>query len=282
MLQVKAHKIKPGLARITTIKNIIAITSGKGGVGKSTVAINLAVALKLQGAKVGILDCDIYGPSLPLLVGEVDYKPEVEDKKFVPLNKFGINIMSFGFLIAAKQPAIWRGAIVLKALDQMLHDTIWGDLDFLILDMPPGTGDIHLTMAQKVPITATIVVTTPQDIALVDVIKSIEMFNKLSIPCLGVVENMSYHICDVCKHQSQVFGQGGNNKLRQEYNYTLLAQLPLSINISNSSDAGNPLVLQNCQLANLYKEMAATTIINLAKLPVDYSSGLSNISILKK
>jgi ATP-binding protein involved in chromosome partitioning len=282
MLNIKAHKVKPGITRISSIKNIIAVTSGKGGVGKSTVAVNLAIALQLQGAKVGILDCDIYGPSLPLLVGEVNFKPEVEDKKFVPLKKFNLNIMSFGFLIAAKQPAIWRGAIVLKALDQMLHDTIWGDIDILILDMPPGTGDIHLTMAQKVPITATIAVTTPQDIALIDVIKSIEMFNKLSIPCLGIIENMAYYICEQCNHQSHVFGQGGSNKLADQYNYSILAQLPLDSNIRKCSDAGSPIVLQEQQVAKLYNLIAEKVIENLTKFPLDYSSSLANINITKK
>ncbi len=190
-----AHRVKQGLKRIPNIKNIIAVTSGKGGVGKSTTAFNLALGLANQGLKIGVLDADIYGPSLPLLIGATDYKPEVSpNNRFVPLEKFGMKAMSFGFLVDSNQATIWRGAIVNKALEQMLFDTEWGDLDILVIDMPPGTGDIHLTIGQKMPITATIVVTTPQDIALIDVGKSIAMFEKLAIPCLGVVENMALHI----------------------------------------------------------------------------------------
>lgn len=278
-MNIIAHKIKSGIVRIANIKNIIAVTSGKGGVGKSTTAVNLAVSLAKTGAKVGLLDADIYGPSVPLLVGEKGFKPEVQDTCFVPLEKYGIKILSFGFLIGEKQPAIWRGAIVNKALDQLLFDTMWGELDVLILDMPPGTGDIHLTMCQKMPITGVISVTTPQDIALLDVVKSIEMYKKLEIPCLGIIENMSTHICSNCGHSEAIFGEDGGNKLATEYNVPLLAQLPLNIDIRVASDKGEPVSQSNNILASIYNDLALSLLNELAKLPKDYSSKLGKINV---
>lgn len=276
-----AHRVKPGLTRINNIKNILAVTSGKGGVGKSTTAINLAIALANTGANVGLLDADIYGPSLPILIGEPGYKPEVINTNFVPLIKYGIKAMSFGFLVAATQPAIWRGAIVNKAVEQMLNDSEWGELDYLIIDMPPGTGDIHLTMAQKMPITATIVVTTPQDIALLDVGKSINMYHKLAIPCLGVVENMSFHICDNCGQHSAIFGSTQCQQLKQDYNLEILAQLPLNIAICQTSDQGTPIAsLTNHPLATIYAQLAARVTQQLSQLPKDFSAKLGNIAVL--
>lgn len=276
-----AHRVKQGLKRIPSIKNIIAVTSGKGGVGKSTTALNLALELAHQGLKIGILDADIYGPSLPLLIGATDYKPEVSpNNRFVPLEKFAIKAMSFGFLVDSNQATIWRGAIVNKALEQMLFDTEWGDLDILVIDMPPGTGDIHLTIGQKMPITATIVVTTPQDIALIDVGKSIAMFEKLAIPCLGVVENMALHICANCGHLEHTFGQGANEKLKQRYQLDLLAQLPLSSRICELSDAGNPLDLHP-QLREIYTQLAIKTLGKLSQLPKDYATLIPNIQVVK-
>ena len=280
--EIKTHKIKPGLSRVAGIKNMIAVTAGKGGVGKSTVAVNLAVSLAKNGAKVGLFDCDLYGPSVPILMGEQDYKPGVQDNLFVPLDKYGIKVMSFGFLVAANQPVIWRGAMVNKAIDQMLLDSKWGELDYLIVDMPPGTGDIHLTMSQKMPLTATIVVTTPQDIALLDVTKSIEMFNKLGIPCIGIVENMAIHICEKCGNQTHLFGSGASNTLIAHYHYSLLAQLPLDINICRHSDSGKPIALENNQIADTYIQLAQNVEDNLAKLPLDYSSKLSTIPLVKQ
>ena len=266
------HKIKAGIKRIKNIKNIIAITSGKGGVGKSTSAINFAITLATNGAKVGILDADIYGPSLPTLVGEQEFKPDVAEALFVPLDKFGIKLMSFGFLIAAKQPAIWRGAMINKALEQMLFDSAWGELDYLIIDMPPGTGDIHLTMCQKMPITATIAITTPQDIARIDVIKSIEMYNKLSIPCLGIIENMTTHICSNCGHTEDIFGNSAGGDLANEYNIPLLGKLPLTKQIRLLSDLGTPVVMHDTQIANTYQQIAINACTELAKIGKDYSS----------
>lgn len=279
-----AHKVKAGLTRIGNIKNIIAITSGKGGVGKSTTTLNLAIAMSELGAKVGILDADIYGPSLPILVGAKDYKPAVsENNRFVPLDKFGIKSMSFGFLADPKTATIWRGAMVNKALSQLLNDSEWGELDCLFVDMPPGTGDIHLTIAQTTPLTATIVVTTPQDIALLDVGKSINMFQKLDIPCLGVVENMSTHICENCGHESDIFGLGGSSHLKDEYNLDLLAKLPLNLAICQHSDRGTPIaLLKESPIASTYAELAKNTLSRLSQLPKDYSGALSGLKITTK
>lgn len=275
------HKVKAGIIRLKNIKNIIAVTSGKGGVGKSTTAINLALALKNNGANVGLLDADIYGPSVPTLVGAKEYKPDVEDAMFVPLDKFGIKIMSFGFLISENQPAIWRGSIVNKALDQMLIDTKWGELDYLVIDMPPGTGDIHLTMCQKMPITANIAVTTPQDIALIDVKKSIAMYQKMDIPCLGLVENMSTHICSNCGHVEDIFGSLGAEKLSQEFQYPVLAKLPLNINIRLSCDNGYPITAENSTISEIYNKLATDVGLSLSRFDKDYSTSLGKINIVK-
>lgn len=276
-----AHKIKPGLTRIKSIKNIVAITSGKGGVGKSTTAVNLAIALAGIGLKVGLLDADIYGPSIPILVGEKGFKPEVFEDKFVPLDKFGIKILSFGFLIAANQAAIWRGAIVNKALNQLLFDTVWGELDILIIDLPPGTGDIHLSLCQKMPVTAVVAVTTPQDIALLDVVKSMEMYKKLSIPCLGVVENMSSHTCSNCGHTEPIFGERGGSILAQEYGLPILAQMPLDLSIRLSADQGSPIALsKDSKISLLYCALAQSTLSELAKIPKDYSVKIGKIKTI--
>jgi ATP-binding protein involved in chromosome partitioning len=275
------HKVRTGITRISNIKNIIAVTSGKGGVGKSTTAFNLAIALKGLGLKVGLLDADIYGPSVPTLVAEKSFKPEVMDNCFLPLNKYGIEILSFGFLIDEKQPAIWRGAIVVKALNQLLYDTKWSDLDVMIIDMPPGTGDIALTMCQKMPITGVITVTTPQDVALVDVMKSIAMYKKMDIPCLGVIENMSMHTCSNCGHLEPIFGTLGGDKLASEFGLDLLAKLPLDMSIRESGDNGVPLVTINAEIAKIYEEAAQKMLDNLAKLPKDFSAMIGKVSVVK-
>lgn len=281
--KIIAHKIKAGLKRINHIKNIIAVTSGKGGVGKSTTAVNLALSLAKTGINVGLLDADVYGPSLPILLGETSYKPEIsENNRFIPLNKFGIKSMSFGFLADPKQATIWRGAIVNKALTQLLEDSEWGELDVLIIDMPPGTGDIQLTVAQNFPITASVVITTPQDIALLDVGKSINMFQKLDIPCLGVVENMSTHICENCGHESDIFGLGGSQKLKEEYNLDLLAKLPLNLAICQHSDLGRPIAsLDENKIAEIYGQLADNILIRLSELPKDYSNLIPPVQVVK-
>lgn len=273
-----AHRVKQGLKRISNIKNIIAVTSGKGGVGKSTTAINLAVSLAKEGLKIGVLDADIYGPSLPKLIGEENYKPEISpNNKFTPLDKYGIKTMSFGFLVDSSQATIWRGAIVNKALEQMLNDTEWGELDILVIDMPPGTGDIHLTIGQKFPITATIVVTTPQDIALIDVGKSIGMFEKLSIPCLGIIENMATHTCTSCGHNEEIFGHGAKDKLKEKYNLDLLGQLPLDAKICTQSDNGIPIALSNEDISTIYDKIAKSALNELSTLPKDYSTLIPDV-----
>lgn len=279
--EILPHKVKAGITRISNIKNIIAVTSGKGGVGKSTTAFNLAVAMGKLGLNVGLLDADIYGPSIPTIAGEKLFKPEVEDDCFLPLYKFGIKILSFGFLIDEKQPAIWRGAIVNKALNQLLFDTKWGDLDVLIVDMPPGTGDIHLTMCQKMPITGVVTVTTPQDIALVDVVKSVAMYAKMDIPCLGIIENMSIHICSQCGHKESIFGSHGAKKLATEFKLDVLAQLPLDIKIREAGDSGKSIFEQNLSIADMFVSLAKSTLDNLAKLPKDFSTKLGKIPIRK-
>ena len=277
------HKVKNGLVRIPNIKNIIAVTSGKGGVGKSTTAVNLAISLSKLGLKIGLLDADIYGPSVPILVSEREFKPDVSpDNKFVPLNKYGIEILSFGFLISESEPAIWRGAIVNKALDQLLFDTKWSDLDCLIIDMPPGTGDIHLTMCQKMPITAVISVTTPQDIALLDVGKSLKMYKKMDIPCLGVVENMSMHICTKCGHADDIFGSNGGDRLASDFSIELLAKLPLNRSIREGSDIGVPVALNEATPeARFYEELANKELDKLSTLPKDYSSKIVQVNVIK-
>ena len=228
----------PGLSGI---RNIIAVASGKGGVGKSTVAVNLALALRREGARVGLLDADIYGPSIPLMLGSTKERPASHDgKQMQPISVYGIVCNSIGFLVPESEATVWRGPMASKALSQILHETRWGELDYLIVDMPPGTGDIQLTMAQQVPTTATLIVTTPQDIALADVRKGISMFNKVDIPVLGVIENMSYHICSKCGHQEAIFGTGGGQKVAEQYGIALLAQLPLHIQVRECMDEGRP------------------------------------------
>ena len=228
----------PGLSGI---RNIIAVASGKGGVGKSTVAVNLALALRREGARVGLLDADIYGPSIPLMLGSTKERPASHDgKQMQPISVYGIVCNSIGFLVPESEATVWRGPMASKALSQILHETRWGELDYLIVDMPPGTGDIQLTMAQQVPTTATLIVTTPQDIALADVRKGISMFNKVNIPVLGVIENMSYHICSKCGHQEAIFGTGGGQKVAEQYGIALLAQLPLHIQVRECMDEGRP------------------------------------------
>jgi len=225
-----------------TIKHIIAIASGKGGVGKSTVAVNLALALAQTGARVGILDADIYGPSQPAMLGAME-RPVLEGKTFLPIQRYGIQAMSIGYLTDESAPVIWRGPMVSMAMQQMLRDTQWGELDYLVVDLPPGTGDIQLTLSQKIPLRGAIVVTTPQDLALLDVRKACEMFKKLNVPILGIVENMSIYTCPHCGQQSQIFGSGGGQQLAKEYDLEVLASLPLDIRIREMTDSGCPPVV---------------------------------------
>jgi len=238
---VQAQK-RPGMQGIPGIKNIIAIASGKGGVGKSTTAVNLAVALAQTGAKTGLLDADIYGPSIPRMMGLGGRQPRVKDKTILPLGNFGVTTMSIGFLVPEEQAVIWRGPMVSGALTQLLNDVAWGELDYLVIDLPPGTGDAQLTLTQNVPVTASVIVTTPQDIALADARKGVAMFRKVNVPVLGIVENMSVFICPHCGEESHIFSQGGAERLAEEHDTCVLAHIPLDIQICEDSDGGTPIV----------------------------------------
>lgn len=252
--------------QIAGVKNILAIASGKGGVGKSTTAVNLAYALMAEGAKVGILDADIYGPSIPLMMGLQGIKPTSSDGKLItPLQSSGIEAMSIGFLVDEKDPTVWRGPMASRAFQQLLNETAWRDVDYLLVDMPPGTGDIQLTLGQKMPVAASIIITTPQDIALADVEKGIAMFAQVKVPVLGIIENMSYHLCAQCGHQSFLFGEGGGQQMAEQHKVSLLGQLPLDIAIQQAADSGNSPVISNStgELAKQYRKIAATMAAKL-------------------
>lgn len=278
--KVNAHKVQGELKPLESIRNIIVIASGKGGVGKSTTAVNLAVALQQQGARVGLLDADIYGPSLPRMLG-LTGKPKVTgEKQFVPKMAAGIPVMSMGFLVDEQTPMIWRGPMVTSALQQLLNDTDWSGgsepLDYLIIDMPPGTGDIQLTLSQKIPVAAAIIVTTPQDIALLDARKGLEMFRKVNVEVLGVIENMSVHICSQCGHEEAIFGSGGGEKMAQATNLPLLGQLPLDLKIRELSDAGVSVVRDDpdSAVAAAYTRAALRAAGELSQQPRNRSTGL--------
>lgn len=257
---------------LDSVAHIIAVASGKGGVGKSTTATNLALALSQQGMKVGILDADIYGPSLGILFGLPEgTKPAVKDEKyFVPIEAHGVKVMTMAFLTSDQTPMAWRGPMASGALLQLLTQTAWGELDYLIVDMPPGTGDIQLTLAQKVPVTAAVIVTTPQDLALIDAKKAIGLFEKVNIPVLGVIENMAVHICSNCGHVEHLFGEGGGEKLAKQYNVHLLGSLPLSLSIREQADSGKPTVFANPtgDEAKLYQAIALQMVQQVAQLKV--------------
>lgn len=278
---VHRHLAPNGVKSLSNIKNIIAVASGKGGVGKSTVAVNLALALQLQGVTVGLLDADIYGPSQPYMLG-VQSKPVIrEDKKIEPIEAYGIQSMSIGYLIEADTPAVWRGPMVSGALQQMLTSTCWRDLDYLIIDLPPGTGDVQLTLAQKVPVCGVVIVTTPQDVALLDVTKAIGMFERVKVPILGVVENMSIHICSHCGQQEHIFGTGGGAALALQNDVQLLAALPLQRQICELADLGQPIVAidPNSDTTKIFLSIATKVSQQLATMPRDYSLPTTNIII---
>src|SRR5262249_16160389 len=241
---IRAHAVQRNLKPLGDIRNVVAVASGKGGVGKSTVAVNLALAWAAQGARVGILDADIYGPSQPLMLGLVGQRPTSPDGKHLrPLVSHGVSAMSIGFLVDAEQPMVWRGPMVTQGLTQLLGETEWGELDYLVVDMPPGTGDIQLTLAQRVPVAGAVIVTTPQDIALADARKGLKMFEKVSVPVLGIVENMSVHVCSSCGHTEHIFGAGGGERMAGEYGVRLLGELPLDAHIPEQADGRPPTVV---------------------------------------
>jgi ATP-binding protein involved in chromosome partitioning len=279
--KIATHSAQRGVQLLPNVKNIIAVASGKGGVGKSTTAVNLALALAAEGAKVGILDADIYGPSQPMMLG-ITGRPETSDgKSMEPMEGHGIQAMSIGFLVDIDTPMVWRGPMVTGALEQLLRETRWRELDYLLVDMPPGTGDIQLTLSQKVPVTGAVIVTTPQDIALLDARKGLKMFEKVGIPILGIVENMSTHICSQCGHEEHIFGAGGGAQMCKDYNVDLLGSLPLDIRIREQTDGGMPTVVAepDSQITDIYKKIARTIAIKIAHLSLDHSSKFPNIVI---
>ncbi len=280
--QITAHAVQRTLKPLANVKNVVAVASGKGGVGKSTTAANLALAWAAQGAKVGLLDADIYGPSQPLMMGLTGAKPVSTDgKHMAPLRAHGVEVMSIGFMIDPEQPMAWRGPMVTSALTQLLGDTTWGDLDYLVVDMPPGTGDIQLTLAQRVPVSGAVIVTTPQDIALLDARKGLKMFEKVEVRVLGVVENMSLHICSQCGHVEHVFGSGGGARMAAQYGVQLLGELPLDIRIREDADGGSPTVVAepDSERARAYFLMARRTAARLATLNKDYSRAFPKITV---
>jgi ATP-binding protein involved in chromosome partitioning len=279
--KISSHAVQQNLKPQQGIKNIIAVASGKGGVGKSTTAVNLALALQAEGATVAILDADIYGPSIPRMLG-CKGQPQSEDgKSLEPMMGHGIQSMSIGYLVEEDTPMIWRGPMVTQALEQLLNDTRWKDVDYMIVDLPPGTGDTQLTLAQKIPVSGAVIVTTPQDIALLDARKGLKMFEKVEVPVLGVVENMSIHICSQCGHSEHIFGEGGGTRMAQQHNVDFLGSLPLDIHIREQADSGNPTVatMQDSEISRIYRAIARKTAAKLATQAKDHSAAFPSIVI---
>ena len=279
---IAVHKVQQGVNTIAGVKNIIAVASGKGGVGKSTTTTNLAIALSKMGARVGVLDADIYGPSQPTMLGVADLKPEQRDGKFIPVvSESGIQTMSIGFMIDTDQAVVWRGPMVSQALQQLLFQSQWDNVDYLFIDLPPGTGDIQLTLSQKIPVTASVIVTTPQDIALLDARKAVDMFAKVNIPILGIVENMAMHVCSNCGHAEAIFGSDGGKALADKLNVPLLAQLPLSLPIREAMDAGQGATLHNKEtaIADLYQQAAWQVALKVADMGRDFSGRFPKIVV---
>ena len=279
---IVAHSVQRNLKPLPGVANIIAVASGKGGVGKSTVAVNLALAWAAAGARVGLLDADIYGPSVPLMLGLEGQRPASPDGKHIePLAAHGVKAMSIGFLVEPDQALAWRGPMVTSALTQLLTDTVWGELDYLVVDMPPGTGDIQLTLSQRVPLTGAVIVTTPQDIALLDAKKGIRMFEKVGVPILGIVENMAVHVCEQCGHAEHIFGADGGKRLAEQYKTDYLGALPLNLSIRVQADSGQPSVVSHPdgEIAGLYKAVARQVAVKIAQRTRDFSSKFPTITI---
>jgi len=280
--KIVSHAVQRGVKLKPGIKNIIAVASGKGGVGKSTTAVNLALALAAEGATVGLLDADIYGPSQPQMLGITGRPESVDGKTLEPLEAHGIQAMSIGFLIDTDTPMVWRGPMVTQALEQLLSDTNWRDLDYLVIDMPPGTGDIQLTLSQKVPVTGAVIVTTPQEIAVIDARKGLKMFDKVGIPIVGIVENMSTHVCSNCGHTEPIFGEGGGRAMCRDYNVPFLGGLPLDSKIRAQSDGGRPTVVADPDgaVATTYKEIARKVAVFVAQKSEDHSAKFPTIKVV--
>ncbi len=281
--KVAAHSVQRGVQLLPKVKNIVAVASGKGGVGKSTTAVNLALALASEGASVGLLDADIYGPSIPMMMG-IEGRPESDDGKTMdPLENYGVQVMSIGFLVAQDEAMIWRGPMATQALEQLLRQTNWRDLDYLIVDLPPGTGDIQLTLSQRVPMTGAVIVTTPQDIALLDAKKGIKMFEKVGVPILGIVENMAVHVCTNCGHVEHIFGADGGKKMAADYKMDYLGALPLNMQIRVQADSGMPTVVADPdgEVAAIYKAVARQVAVSIAAKNKDFSSKFPSITISK-
>jgi len=281
--RVTAHAVQRGVQLMPNVKNIIAVASGKGGVGKSTTAVNLALALAAEGAAVGLLDADIYGPSQPMMMG-IEGRPEsVDGQTMEPLENYGVQVSSIGFLIDRDEAMIWRGPMATQALEQLLRQTNWKDLDYLIVDMPPGTGDIQLTLSQRVPMTGAVIVTTPQDIALLDARKGIKMFEKVGVPILGLVENMAVYCCPNCGHTEHIFGADGGKNMATEYGMSYLGALPLNMSIRVQADSGMPTVVSDPdgEIAQIYKSVARQVAISIAAKAKDFSSKFPSIKISK-
>ena len=279
--KIVSHSVQRGVKLVPGVKNIIAVASGKGGVGKSTTAANLALALAAEGARVGILDADIYGPSQPTMLG-ITGRPESKDGKTLePMMGHGLQAISIGFLIDVDTPMVWRGPMVTQALEQLLKDTHWQGVDYLVVDLPPGTGDIQLTLAQKVPVTGAVIVTTPQDIALIDARKGLKMFEKVGIPIIGIVENMSTHICSNCGHEEHIFGAGGAEKMCRDFNAEFLGALPLDIRIREQTDSGKPTVVADPdgRSAEIYRRIARRVAVKISEQAKDMTSKFPNIVI---
>ncbi len=279
--RIIAHEVQKGLKPLAGIKNVIAVASGKGGVGKSTTAVNLALALSAEGGNVGLLDADIYGPSQPRMLG-TNEQPETPDGKLLnPVMRYGLQTMSIGYLIEEEAPMIWRGPMVTQALEQLLNDTRWSDLDYLIIDLPPGTGDTQLTLSQKVPVSGAVIVTTPQDIALLDARRGLKMFEKVEVPVLGIIENMSTHICSRCGYEEHIFGQGGGERMAGQNNVPLLGSLPLDRRIREETDGGQPTVTAEpeSKIAGMYREIARRAAARLSLQAKNYSHKFPNIVI---
>ena len=280
---IAAHAAQRGVQLLPQVKNIIAVASGKGGVGKSTTAVNLALALAAEGASVGLLDADIYGPSQPMMMG-IEGRPESADGKTMdPLENYGVQVMSIGFLVDQDEAMIWRGPMATQALEQLIRQTNWRELDYLIVDMPPGTGDIQLTLSQRVPMTGAVIVTTPQDIALLDAKKGIKMFEKVGVPILGLVENMAVHVCTQCGHVEHIFGEDGGKKMAATYGMDYLGALPLNMQIRLQADSGKPTVVADPDgdVAAIYKAMARLVAVKIAAKAKDFSSKFPSIKVSK-